>query len=263
MRAYWELAVSGYRRYATYRGATLAGAFTNSVFGLMRGYVLLAIVAGRPRVGGYDAADTLTYVWLVQGLLMVAYLWGWNDLALRVISGDIVVDLGRPVDLQGAWLAADLGRAAYHTIFRGLPPVLLAELLFRLDLPADPLLWLAFAVSVALAAVVSFSARFLVNLCAFWLLDYRGILSMSSLIGTFLSGSVVPLPFLPGGVRAVVEVLPFSAMLQLPIDVLLGKHRGLDLAGALLFQLTWALALLGLGRLVLAAGVRRLVVQGG
>lgn len=263
MRAYWELAVSGYRRYATYRGATLAGAFTNIVFGLMRGYVLLALFAGRPRVAGYDRADTLTYVWLVQGLLMVAYLWGWNELALRIISGDIVVDLGRPVDLQGAWLAADLGRAAYHTLFRGLPPVALAELLFHLRLPTDPLLWLAFAVSVGLGAVVSFSIRFLVNLCAFWLLDYRGILNVSALIWTFLCGSVVPLAFLPDGPRAVAEALPFGAVLQVPIDVLLGKHLGLDLAGVLVFQLTWAVALLGLGRLVLAAGVRRLVVQGG
>ena len=263
MRAYWELAVSGYRRYATYRGATFAGVFTNSVFGLMKGYVLLAVVAGRPRVGGYDAADTLTYVWLVQALLMVAYLWGWNELAVRIMQGDIVVDLGRPLDLQGAWLAWDLGRAGYHTLFRGLPPFLLAELLFGLRLPTDPLLWLAFAISVSLAAVVSFAIRFLVNLCAFWLLDYRGILNVSSLTWTFLSGSVVPLTFLPEGPRAVAQALPFAAMLQVPIDVFLGKHPGPDLVRALAFQLAWALALLGLGRLVLAAGVRRMVVQGG
>jgi len=263
VRAYWELAVSGYRRYATYRGATLAGVFTNSVFGLMRGYVLLAVLAGRPRVGGYDAADTLTYVWLVQGLLMVAYLWGWNDLAVRIMSGDVVVDLGRPLDLQGAWLASDLGRAAYHLVFRGLPPVLLAELVFGLRLPTDPLVWLAFAASVGLAAVVSFSVRFIVNLCAFWLLDYRGILNVTALIWTFLCGSVVPLSFLPDGPRAVAEALPFAAMLQVPVDVFLGKHPGLGLIGALALQVAWAVVLLGAGRLVLAAGVRRLVVQGG
>src|SRR5215467_8614802 len=229
----------------------------------MRGYVLLAVLAGRPRVGGYDAADTLTYVWLVQGLLMVAYLWGWNDLAVRIMSGDVVVDLGRPLDLQGAWLASDLGRAAYHLVFRGLPPVLLAELVFGLRLPTDPLVWLAFAASVGLAAVVSFSVRFIVNLCAFWLLDYRGILNVTALIWTFLCGSVVPLSFLPDGPRAVAEALPFAAMLQVPVDVFLGKHPGLGLIGALALQVAWAVVLLGAGRLVLAAGVRRLVVQGG
>jgi ABC-2 type transport system permease protein len=42
---------------------------------------------------------------------------------------------------------------------------------------------------VVLATVVSFAIRFLVNLCAFWLLDYRGILNVSSLVWTFLCGA--------------------------------------------------------------------------
>lgn len=263
MRVYWELAVTGYRRYATYRGATLAGVFTNTIFGLMRGYVLLALLAARPLVGGYDAVDTLTYVWLVQGLLMVIYLWGWTDLAQRIVTGDIVVDLGRPVDVQGSWLAADLGRAAYHAVFRGIPPVLLGQLVFHLRLPLDPLTWLAFLVSVALAVAISFAIRFVVNLSAFWLLDYRGVTNVAGLLWTFLCGSIVPLSFLPDGPRAVVEALPFAGMLQVPIDVMLGKYQGADLLSALAFQAFWALALLGLGRVVLAAGVRRLVVQGG
>ena len=37
----------------------------------------------------------------------------------------------------------------------------------------------------------------------------------------------------------------------------------LALAGVLALQVFWALALLGLGRLVLRAGTRKLVVQGG
>ena len=39
------LAWSGFRRYATYRQATVAGAFTNTVFGFLRCYVLLAVAA--------------------------------------------------------------------------------------------------------------------------------------------------------------------------------------------------------------------------
>ncbi|MBV9255191.1 MAG: ABC transporter permease, partial [Actinobacteria bacterium] len=35
MRLYWEVARRGFRRYATYRAATVAGVFTNSVFGLI------------------------------------------------------------------------------------------------------------------------------------------------------------------------------------------------------------------------------------
>ncbi len=263
MRAYWETARRGYRRYATYRGATFAGIFTNSIFGFLRASILLALLSVRPNVGGYDAADALTYTWLGQGLLMVAYLWGWNELALRIISGDISVDLSRPIDLQASWLASDLGRAAYHVIFRGIPPFLVGMLVFRLRLPTDPVTWLAFAASVALAAVISFGIRFIANLSAFWLLDSRGMHGVVGMIWTFLAGMIVPLAFLPPPLRGVVEALPFAGTIQVPIDVFLGKHAGLDLLGALALQAAWAAALLLLGRLVLATAVRRLVVQGG
>jgi ABC-2 type transport system permease protein len=263
VRAYWETARRGYRRFATYPGATFAGAFTNTVFGLLRGSVLLALLAAAPRVGGYDTTDALTYTWLTQALIATVSMWGWNELSLRIISGDIAVDLSRPLDLQASWLASDLGRAAYHAIFRGMPPFLVGMLLFRLRLPAAPLVWLAFGASVLLAVVTSFGLRFIVNLTAFWLLDYRGMLGVAAMIWTFLSGMAVPLAFLPPGLREVIGLLPFAGMIQVPIDVFLGKHAGLDLAAALALQAAWALALLGLGRVVLAAGVRKLVVQGG
>jgi ABC-2 type transport system permease protein len=52
-------------------------------------------------------------------------------------------------------------------------------------------------------------------------------------------------------------------MVAIPIDVFLGKLSGADLLGALLLQAFWAAAMLGIGRLVLTAGLRKLVVQGG
>jgi ABC-2 type transport system permease protein len=264
VRPFWELAVSGFRRYSTYRAATLAGLFTNSVFGLLRAYVLLALLAARPLVGGYDASDAVTYVWLTQGLIMVTYIWGWDELARRIVSGDLVIDLGRPIDLQGAWLASDLGRALYHGLARGIAPFLFGELFFRnLRFPIGLAGWLGFGASLVLAVAVSFGARFIVNLAAFWLLDVRGIVNVAGMFWTFLAGFVIPLSFLPEGLRQVVEALPFAAMIQVPIDVFLGKHQGLDLLSALAFQAAWALVLLAVGRLILAAGVRRLVVQGG
>jgi hypothetical protein len=106
VRLDWEIARRGYRRYAAYPAATVAGAFTNVVFGFMRGYILLALYRHRHLVGGYDTSDTLTYTWLTQGLIATVYIWGWQELALRIRSGDVATDLGRPVDPLRAGLAA-------------------------------------------------------------------------------------------------------------------------------------------------------------
>ena len=61
MRLDWEIAKRGYRSYAAYPAATAAGVFTNTVFGFMQAYILLAVFASRTDVGGYDAQDAVTF----------------------------------------------------------------------------------------------------------------------------------------------------------------------------------------------------------
>jgi ABC-2 type transport system permease protein len=263
LRLGFELATRGWRRYAAYPGATWAGVFTNTFFGFLIAYALLAVFEQRETVGDYDAQDAVTYAWLAQGMLMTIYLWGWFEVALRVRSGDVATDLQRPLDFQGYWLAHDLGRALYHAVFRGVPPFLLGALVFDVLVPRDPRVWLAFVVSVTLAVVTSFAFRFIFNLSAFWLLDYRGPATLAMVASTFFSGQIVPIAFFPDWLALVAWALPFAAMVQAPIEIWLGHAEGLELLGLLGLQVFWAVVLLLVGRAVLAAGMRKLVIQGG
>ena len=171
------IATRAFRRYSTYRAATLAGIFTNSVFGIIYSYAYLALWGANPDAGGYDAQDAVTYVWLGQALLMTIALWGGgttDDLAERIRTGDIAIDLYRPVGIVGWYLASDLGRAAYHLLARGVAPTIVGALLFDIRFPDSLGAWVGFALSVPLAVMVSFAIRFLVASTAFWLLDATG-----------------------------------------------------------------------------------------
>jgi ABC-2 type transport system permease protein len=262
VRLDWEIAKRGWRRYAAYPWATAAGVFTNTIFGFIQAYILLAVYRHRTDVGGYDVRDTVTYVWLAQAILMTVYVFGWQELALRIRDGSIATDLVRPLDPQRYWLAYDLGRAPYHFVFRGFLPFVFGALVFRLHAPS-PLDTVAFLVSLTVAVVVSLGFRFLYNLAAFWLVDIRGVITVSLSLSLFLSGMVMPLSFFPGWLGDVAHALPFASIVQTPIDIWLGKHHGAALAGAIVLQAFWALVFLGLGRLVLRAGSRKLVIQGG
>jgi ABC-2 type transport system permease protein len=266
VRLYLAVAAGGFRRYATYRVATLAGAFTNTVFGFILAYTYTALWDERPRLGGYDLSQAVTYVWIGQALLMTCVMMGGGfeeELIERIRTGDIAVDLYRPADLQLWWMAGDLGRAAFHLLGRGIVPMALGSLAFELALPDDPLIWAAFLFAVALGVVVSFAIRYLVALSAFWLMDGAGVAQMSFLAGMFFSGLTLPLNLFPGLLGEVARALPWSSMLQIPADVFLGKHTGWDLAGAYGFQAGWALALLVAGRVLQSVATRRVVVQGG
>ncbi|MGH3787892.1 MAG: ABC-2 family transporter protein [Pseudonocardiaceae bacterium] len=131
---------------------------------------------------------------------------------------------------------------------------------FELTLPGSALRWAAFGLSVLLAVLVSFAIRFLLNLVAFWLLDWRGVLSLHAVIGGVLSGLVIPIAFFPGWARTAIWATPFPAVLQAPIDIAISRGAAPLL---LAHQLIWAVILLAAGRLVLARAVRTLVIQGG
>ena len=263
MRLDFEIARRGYRRYAAYPAATGAGIFTNTIFGLMLAYILLAVYESRTDVGGWDATDAVTYVWFGQAMLMTVYAFGWYDVALRIRSGDIAADLARPIDPLRYALAFDSGRAVYHFVFRGIPPFVLGAIVFDLRLPSNAGVWLVTLVSLALAVAVSFGWRYLYNTAAFWLLDYRGIGTLAISVSLLFSGFVIPLTFFPDWLEQIARALPFAAMVQIPVDIFLEQATGAELAFALLVQGIWAVVLLGLARISLAAGTRKLVIQGG
>ena len=263
---YVAVAARTFRRYSTYVGATVAGIFTNSVFGIIYSYAYLALWDQRPDAGGYDSIDAVTYVWLGQALLMTVATWGGgttDDLAERIRSGDVAIDLYRPVGIMGWYLAGDLGRAAYHLLTRGVGPTVLGLLLFDIRLPGGAAAATGFLVSLVLAVVTSFAIRWLVACSTFWLLDQAGLRMMAGALALFFSGMALPLVIFPEPWRSIALALPWASYLQTPADIWLGKREGLDLLVALAQQGVWIVVLLGLGQVVLSAATRKVVVQGG
>jgi ABC-2 type transport system permease protein len=258
------LVVAGFRRYATYRAATLAGAFTNTVFGVIRVSILFAAAeAAGGVVAGYDRAALSTYTWLGQGMISVSYLFGWTTVAERVRTGAVAIDLGRPVHPIAAWLAEDLGRAGQACLIRLSAPLLVGGLLFGLQAPTRWETVPLFVLSGALAVVVSFGGRILVSLAAFWLVDIRGLLTFYVLTSNVLCGLLVPVHFLPGWLQAVAYATPFPAMLQTPLDLATERATGAAALGLVAAQVAWAVGLLAVAVWVFARGTRKLVLQGG
>ena len=257
---------SGFRRYSTYRQATIAGSFTNIVFGFLRCYVLLAVVAGAVggRPAGYDAAQLTTFVWVGQGLLTVVALWGWTELADRIRSGEVTADLLRPVHPVISYLAPDLGRAGHGLVFRFLPPIVVGFVFFDPYVPARWFTVPLFALSVLLAVVGSFAVRFLVNATAYWLHDARGPLVLWTLSAGVLAGLYFPLRFLPDWLAVTLWVAtPFPGFMQTPLDVVIERDPAPVQAGLVGLQACWAAALLKLCVVVQRRAERRLVAQGG
>ncbi|HLT62533.1 MAG TPA: ABC-2 family transporter protein, partial [Microlunatus sp.] len=176
---------------------------------------------------------------------------------------EIAVDLARPVDLYFSWWARDLGRAAFTLPARGLPPFLVGAVLMGVALPTTPASYLLGVISVLLAASISFTIRFLINLAAFWVIDVRGLIGVMVVVTSFFCGLYVPVHLFPDWLRVVAYATPFPSILQFPIDVLSGRAEGLAGLQTIGVQAAWLAGLVLLSRIVLFRASRRLVVQGG
>ncbi len=146
MRLSFELARRGYRRYAAYPGAMVAGLFTNVVFGFLIAYILLAVYDETVSIGGYDVEDAIAYVWISQGLLSVAGIFGpsWWELARRVQTGDVATDLQRPRrhPARGPRRRTSVAPCT-SCVWRAVPQFVLGALLFELTIPDEAGRWLA------------------------------------------------------------------------------------------------------------------------
>lgn len=263
MRIYIELARRSFRQLFAYQAAMLAGIFTNSIFGLMLTAVYLALFQSQDpgaSVAGFTAQQTVTYTWLGQALIAPVMIWGWWEIIQTIRTGEVVTDLLKPMNYFGYWLSRDLGRAVGHALLRGIPTLAIGAILFDLVYPESPVQWIAFPVSVALAVMVSFCFRFMMNLWGFWILDHRGIAGISMVLGGVLSGHLLPLAWYPDPIRDVLNMLPFRAIIMLPIEVWLGQVSVVYGVG---LQLFWLVIMTAGALWLLSIADRKVVVQGG
>lgn len=263
--AFLALVGAGFRRFSTYRQATVAGIVANTAFGFLNCYVLLAVTAARGgHVAGYRSDQLSTLAWINQGLLATVGIWGDTTLAQRIASGDVVSDLLRPIHPVVAFVGDDLGRAGFAAFTRALAPLLIGSLVFDLYVPSRPGTAPLFLAAVLAGTVLCGLLRYLVNACAYWVLDSRGPAVGWAVIATLLGGLYFPIRFLPGPAVAVIWLAtPFPSLMQAPTDIAVERVSTPVQVGMIGVQLVWIGLAAVACRFTQRAAERRLVVQGG
>ncbi len=261
----WQLVRAGFRQQSQYRLAMGAGLFTNCVFGFIRASVLLAALeASTGAFAGYTRESLAAYVWISQALLGAVVLMSADTvLGQRIKSGDVAVDLLRPVSLVASNTWTAVGRGLYTLLPRGVPAVLVGVLSVGFFLPTQAGPYLLGVPSVLLAVVGSYLGVHCVSMLGFWLVDVRGVNALYGILATFMAGLFVPVDLFPGWLRSLAACTPFPTFLQFPVDVLSGRVLGWQAWSHLATQAGWVLALLALAQLLAVLGRRHLEVQGG
>ena len=169
----------------------------------------------------------------------------------------------RPLDLYTFWYTRAVAWRTAPTVLRAAPMLLAAWLFFGLQPPASLSSALAWAAATLGALALSCAVTNLATICLLWTVSGYGMRVLIAPLMWLCSGMIVPLPLFPDWARAVLEVLPFRGLVDIPFRLYMGHIPVAELPAMLAHQLGWTAALVLLGRWLLSRGVRRIVVQGG
>jgi ABC-2 type transport system permease protein len=120
-----------------------------------------------------------------------------------------------------------------------------------------------FLLSVVLALGVTVSFTMIMYVSLFYTISFGGVYVMVIAATSFLTGAVVPFPFFPATIRAVLEALPFAAMQNMPLRIYSGNIAGVDALHGILFQIFWLVLLVGIGKILMRRALQKVIVQGG
>ncbi len=194
-----------------------------------------------------------------------------KELIDSVKTGTIAYEMARPVDIYCWWYFRSLGSRTSNALLRCVPVLTLVGPVFglfqwqeyALALPPSFSSACAFVCALSVSVVLGTAISVLMEVTILWTLSVEGVKGFFPAVITMLSGSIVPLPMFPDWARKVIDVLPFRGLMDVPFRAYSGSLAPKAAFQACGLSLLWTLAVVLIGRWVLARGLKRVVVHGG
>ncbi len=250
-----------------YRSAALAGMATQFFWGAMEILMFRAFYRADPGAFPMTLEATCAYVWLQQAFLALFMAWVMeNEIFDSILNGNVAYELCRPVNIYNMWFSRNIANRFSRAALRCMPILFLAVLLpapYGLMTPAGPVALFLFFLTLLLGAGVTVSFCMLVYMLCFFTISPMGLRIVAVSTVEFFSGGIIPLPFLPDGVRKVIELLPFASMQNVPLRIYSGDLQGNSMLRALLLQVFWLCALIAAGKALDTLAMKKITVQGG
>ncbi|THF78756.1 ABC transporter permease [Cohnella fermenti] len=222
-----------------------------------------AIYGDADTLGGFTVAQMTTYI-AVSWMARAFYFNNLDrEISNEIRDGSVAVQMLRPISYLLVKMMQGFGEGLFRMLMLMMPGMIVACLLFPVDLPHDPSLWGIFFLMLWFSFLINTQLNILTGLFAFFVENNEGLMRMKRMLIDLLSGVMIPLTFFPGWAETVLKWLPFQAITYLPSSVFTGRLGGDAAWNALGVQLIWFAVLIVPILLMWRAARKRLFVQGG
>ena len=255
-RAVYAFLVQGFRQQAAYKVEGWLGIISSLIWFVLYAGIWAALLRGDPAA----LQRQMMYVIGTRFLSELHFLPTW-EVGAKFRQGDVGLELIKPIALPVRVLGDFLGRSVFR-LLRAVPVYVLIWVAFGLGAPSLGSIIL-FVISALLGWVITASLQLSLSLIALWTVQFDEAEQLYGVASSLLSGTFIPLYYLPRWIAAAAAWLPFAGVYFVPSAILSGNLTGAELVRSMGLQVAWALV----GTVVLGtmwrAGSRKLVVQGG
>lgn len=249
-----------------YRAAAFAGISTQFAWGFLTVFLFKAFYETSPQNFPMSFSATVSYIWIQQAFLAFFALWGFEpEVNDAIVKGSAAYLMVRPVSIYNLWFVRTLSMRLARGLLRCFPILITALLLplpYSLVLP-NLFTFSLFLFSLILGLFTATAFIVLIYILSFFTISPRGLQMLFISVSEILAGQVIPIPFFPDKIRAVIEVLPFTGIQNIPLRIFGGDIKGVYVYYKIALQLFWLIVLILCGKIISKVAEKKLVVQGG
>lgn len=261
---YLNFALKTFQSQAAYKFEYFVGVFNGLLYVFIFTSLWSAIYSGLDAGSDtpFTKAGIITYAVFAM-ICRISMTMEDTEISSRIRSGDIAMDMTKPVNFFLMNLSQTAGVTMFHWFTRVIPILLVCFFAFDLEIPAEPARMAAAVCAWIMGYIVFFMLNFVFALLAFWFVEtFSFQLTKYAMINLF-SGAIIPVDFFPAWMRPLMEMLPFQYIFYTPTAVFTGHLAWPEAIRLMSLQMAW-IAILGVACNVMWSSARRkLVVQGG
>jgi len=199
---------------------------------------------------GYDLGQMIWYMTSAHFIWVIVFNFADYRISDRVLSGDLNMDLLRPLSLFKYELGIAIGLRV-TAFFTELIPGLIVFSIIYFPSFMSGISVVKFCVSILFSFLIMYMLNFLTGLTAFKLQNNASITGIKVILMSILGGSAIPLEFFPVPIRQVLMFLPFEYIFYWPIQFFLNTQSSHGLSvfvRTIGIQTVWVVLLYGLCR---------------
>jgi len=206
--------------------------------------------------------DTMVYLVLAMTIFNTLSLWVVWQMSNQIQSGEMILSLIKPMEFRTFMFFESIGGDVVSFFMILLPTFIIVSIITGFAIPLGLNLVL-FLPALLLARLISYYIDFFVGTICLYTESTWGVDMAKEVLILLMSGAVIPLAFFPNGLRQAAEFLPFQAIYNIPLQILMGRATMGEILPMFGVQLFWVAFMYAASGLFWKKSIKVITINGG